>query len=108
MRFLILSENIGEIQAFGKKKFSPPNDVQFIVGNLNDDNRNPPTVIDYDVAVVHIHPSQHSMGYFSNLPKVAEDTSSVVSGRRAQTLLPLNSAAHHNPLNRPAGMFRMR
>jgi hypothetical protein len=79
----ILAENIGEIQAFGKKKFSPPNDVKFIVGNLNDDNRNPPTVIDYDVAVVHIHPSQHSMGYFSNLPKVAEDTSSVVSGRRA-------------------------
>lgn len=31
-----------------------------------------------------------------------------VSGRRAQTLLPLNSAAHHNPLNRPAGTFRMR
>jgi hypothetical protein len=89
MRLLILSESIQWTQSFGKAKFEPPNDVHLAVGNLNDADRFPYSVFDYDVAILHIHPSRyHSLGYFRNIPKVAVDTSTALEHGRSVICLP--------------------
>ena len=89
MRLLILSESIRLTQSFGKAKFEPPNDVHLAVGNLNDADSLPYSVFDYDVTILHIHPSRyHSLGYLRNIPKVAIDTSTALEHGRSVICLP--------------------
>jgi len=89
MRLLILSESIDRTQRFGKVKFEPPNDVHLTVGNLNEADSFPYSVFDYDVTILHIHPGRfNSIGYFNNIPKVAEDTSTALEHGRSVICLP--------------------
>lgn len=91
MRLLILSEAIEWQQGFANVRYSPPDDVDLTVGNLNETTRRfSYSVFDFDVSVIHIHPSRYnnSIGYYHNIPKVYVDSLIALDQGRTIIFLP--------------------
>ncbi len=77
------------MHTFEEPKYLPPSDVDLVLGNLNDADRFPFSVFDFDVTIVHIHPGmRHTIGYRWNIPKVAADSSTALEHGRTVMCLP--------------------
>jgi hypothetical protein len=89
MRILILSESIDKIQRYEESKFMLPDGVELYTHNLNDPGGLFYSVFDYDVAILHITSGEyHNLGYFRNIPKMAEDILIALKHGRSIICLP--------------------
>jgi len=85
MRLLILSEDIHWKQRNEEYRYCPPDDVELVTAEINSTvDVFTATLFDYDVAIIHIEkPTHHSLGYYSNLPKLAQDCAIALQNGRA-------------------------
>ena len=67
----------------------PPNDVRLDVGDPNQVDDFSYSLFDYDVAIIHIiESSNHSIGYYNNIPKLLKDTGTAVQHGRTVICMP--------------------
>ena len=92
MRILILSEIIYAIQRaqhYKEWKIIPQSGVEIKIADPNDSGGLVYSVFDYDVTILHITSSKYNtIGYFTNIPKIANDTSIALKHGRSIICLP--------------------
>jgi hypothetical protein len=106
MRILILSELISSKQRSEQLKIIPPSGVKIIIANPNDAQGLFYSVFDYDVTILHIIPGEYgsTIGYFMNIPKIANDTSIALKHGRSIICLPRSGnflPERHNKVGEP-------
>jgi hypothetical protein len=98
MRILILSETIYGIQyrqSYKEWKIKPPSGIEIKVADPNDSERLFYSVFDYDVTILHITSGEYNtIGYFRNIPKIANDTSIALRHGRSIICLPQSKNFH--------------
>ena len=89
MRVLILSDAIYRGQQGSQSRYVPPADVQLDIGDLNRTEDFLFSVFDFDVSIVHIaKPYYHTIGYYTNLPKLQRDSLRALENGRSIICLP--------------------
>lgn len=97
MRLLILSDYISHSQRGSEPGYTPPHDVDLVVGDLNDSRNFSYSVFDYDVAIVHITPGTYnSIGYFANMPKLFRDSKIALDQGRSIICIPQSKTSVQN------------
>lgn len=98
MRILILSETIYGIQyrqSYKEWKIKPPSGIEIKVADPNDSEGLFYSVFDYDVTILHITSGEYNtIGYFRNIPKIANDTSIALRHGRSIICLPQSKNFH--------------
>ncbi len=100
MRLLILSDYISHSQRGSEPGYTPPHDVDLVVGDLNDSRDFDYSVFDYDVAIVHITPGTYnSIGYFENMPNLLRDSKIALDQGRSIICIPQSKNFRPEKLN---------